>query len=202
MNQIPMKTTTKRLFLAVSAAAVAGLTFAAGSAFADHHEKKGDHAHMSGEKDIVATAVAAGQFNTLAAALKAGDLVETLQGEGPFTVFAPTDEAFAALPSGTIETLLKPEAKGQLQEILKYHVVSGEVMASDVVNLTEAETVQGEAIEIAVVDGKVMLNDTVEVIKTDVKASNGVIHVIDGVLIPNGGQQAEEMEDMEEEPSM
>jgi len=134
--------------------------------------------------DIVDTAVADGRFTTLAAALGAADLVETLKGEGPFTVFAPTDDAFAKLPEGTVESLLLPENLEQLKSILLYHVVSGKVMASDVVTLTSAETVLGEDVTIKVEDGKVFLNDTVEVIITDVEASNGVIHVIDAVLLP------------------
>jgi len=134
--------------------------------------------------DIVDTAVADGRFTTLAAALGAADLVETLKGEGPFTVFAPTDDAFAKLPEGTVESLLLPENLEQLKSILLYHVVSGKVLASDVVTLTSAETVLGEDITIKVEDGKVFLNDTVEVIITDVEASNGVIHVIDAVLLP------------------
>lgn len=134
--------------------------------------------------DIVDTAVADGRFTTLAAALGAADLVETLKGEGPFTVFAPTDDAFAKLPEGTVESLLLPENLEQLKSILLYHVVSGKVLASDVVTLTSAETLLGEDITIKVEDGKVFLNDTVEVIITDVEASNGVIHVIDAVLLP------------------
>ena len=134
--------------------------------------------------DIVDTAVADGRFTTLAAALGAAELVDTLKGEGPFTVFAPTDDAFAKLPEGTVETLLLPENLDQLKSILLYHVVSGKVMASDVVTLTSADTVLGEAVTIKVEDGKVYLNDTVEVIITDVEASNGVIHVIDAVLLP------------------
>ena len=134
--------------------------------------------------DIVDTAVADGRFTTLAAALGAADLVETLKGEGPFTVFAPTDDAFAKLPEGTVESLLLPENLEQLKSILLYHVVSGKVLASDVVTLTRAETVLGEDVTIKAEDGKVFLNDTVEVIITDVEASNGVIHVIDAVLLP------------------
>ena len=134
--------------------------------------------------DIVDTAVGDGRFTTLAAALGAADLVETLKGEGPFTVFAPTDDAFAKLPEGTVESLLLPENLEQLKSILLYHVVSGKVLASDVVTLTSAETVLGEDVTIKVEDGKVFLNDTVEVIITDVEASNGVIHVIDAVLLP------------------
>ena len=134
--------------------------------------------------DIVDTAVADGRFTTLAAALGAADLIDTLKGEGPFTVFAPTDDAFALLPEGTVETLLLPENLEQLKSILLYHVVSGKVMAADVVTLTSADTVLGQAITIKVEDGKVYLNDTIEVIITDVEASNGVIHVIDAVLLP------------------
>ena len=134
--------------------------------------------------DIVDTAVADGRFTTLAAALQAAGLVETLKGEGPFTVFAPTDDAFAELPAGTIETLLKPESLEQLKSILLYHVVSGKVMAADVVTLTSADTVSGLPISIKVMDGKVYLNETTQVIITDIETSNGVIHVIDSVLLP------------------
>ncbi|UWQ06371.1 fasciclin domain-containing protein [Aliiroseovarius crassostreae] len=133
--------------------------------------------------DIVDTAVSAGSFNTLAAALDAADLVETLKGDGPFTVFAPTDEAFAALPEGTVETLLKPENKAQLTAILTYHVVPGKVMSGDVVQLTSATTVNGSDVSVKVMDGSVMINDA-KVTTADVGASNGVIHVIDKVLIP------------------
>ena len=139
--------------------------------------------------DIVDTAVAAGSFKTLAAALTAAGLVDTLKGPGPFTVFAPTDDAFAKLPAGTVDTLLK-EPKGKLSEILKYHVVSGKVMAADVVTMNgkKVKTVQGAEFTIEVKDGKVALVDgagnRINVIKTDVVASNGVIHVIDGVLMP------------------
>ena len=133
--------------------------------------------------DIVDTAVAAGSFKTLAAALEAAGLVETLKGAGPFTVFAPTDEAFAKLPAGTVEDLLKPENKDKLVAILTYHVVAGKVMAADVVNLTEATTVQGGKVAIKVDGGKVMINDAT-VTQTDIEASNGVIHVIDTVIMP------------------
>lgn len=133
---------------------------------------------------IVDIAVADGRFKTLVAAVKAAGLVETLSGKGPFTVFAPTDDAFAKLPAGTIETLLKPENKQKLTDILLYHVVSGKVMAADVVKLTKAPTVLGKDVKITVKDGKVFLNDTVQVIITDIEASNGVIHVIDAVLLP------------------
>ena len=134
--------------------------------------------------DIVDLAVADGRFGTLAAALTAAGLVDTLKSEGPFTVFAPTDEAFAKLPAGTLDELLKPENKQQLTDILLYHVVSGKVMASDVTSLTNATTVLGEDVTITVKDGKVFLNDTVQVIITDIETSNGVIHVIDAVLLP------------------
>jgi uncharacterized surface protein with fasciclin (FAS1) repeats len=135
-------------------------------------------------KDIVDTAVGAGQFKTLAAALGAAGLVDTLKGSGPFTVFAPTDAAFAKLPAGTVEELLKPENKAKLTAILTYHVVAGEAMAKDVVGMSSAKTVNGADVKIEVKDGKVFLNGTTEVVKTDVDASNGVIHVIDTVLMP------------------
>ncbi len=135
-------------------------------------------------KDIVDTAIADGRFKTLVAAVQAAGLVETLKGEGPFTVFAPTDDAFAKLPAGTLDDLLKPENKQKLTDILLYHVVSGKVMAADVVNLTSAPTVLGKDIKITVKDGKVFLNDTIQVIITDIETSNGVIHVIDAVLLP------------------
>jgi len=156
-------------FAAVSAAVI-GLTMASTSAF-------------SGSKDIVDTAVSAGQFETLAAALGAAGLVDTLKGDGPFTVFAPTDEAFAKLPDGTVESLLKPENKDQLTAVLTYHVVPGSVMAADVVKISEAETVNGADIDVAVKDGGVMINNA-KVTAADVTASNGVIHVIDTVLLP------------------
>jgi uncharacterized surface protein with fasciclin (FAS1) repeats len=132
--------------------------------------------------DIVATADAAGSFTTLITAVKAAGLVETLQGAGPFTVFAPTDAAFAALPAGTLDSLLAdPEA---LKKVLLYHVVSGKVTADQVVGLTSATSVEGSPITIAVKDGKVYLNDSAQVVTTDVMASNGVIHVIDQVILP------------------
>ncbi len=133
---------------------------------------------------IVDIAVADGRFKTLVAALQAADLAGTLSGEGPFTVFAPTDDAFAKLPAGTLDELLKPENKQKLTDILLYHVVSGKVMASDVVGLTSAPTLLGKDIKVSVKDGSVYLNDTVKVIITDIEASNGVIHVIDAVLLP------------------
>ena len=134
-------------------------------------------------RDIVDTAVASGQFNTLAAALKAAGLVETLKGAGPFTVFAPTDAAFAKLPKGTVEELLKPENKAKLTAILTYHVVPGKVMAADVIKVKDAKTVQGGSLKVNTGGGKVMV-DNATVVKTDIAASNGVIHVIDSVVMP------------------
>jgi uncharacterized surface protein with fasciclin (FAS1) repeats len=134
-------------------------------------------------KDIVDTAVSAGSFNTLAQALQAAGLVDTLKGKGPFTVFAPTDAAFAKLPAGTLETLLKPENKAKLTRILTYHVVPGSVTASDVVKLKSTKAVSGDLISITASGGAVKVNDA-SVIKTDVRASNGVIHVIDTVILP------------------
>lgn len=133
--------------------------------------------------DIVDTAVAAGGFETLVAAVKAADLVETLKGEGPFTVFAPTDEAFAALPAGTVESLLKPENKERLVAILTYHVVPAKVKSKVAVTLTEGDTVNGQKLALKVVDDELMINDAT-VVKADIMASNGVIHVIDKVLLP------------------
>ena len=156
--------------LAAVAATVIGL--AAGSA----------NVHAA-SKDVVDTAVAAGQFKTLAAALNAAGLVETLKGDGPFTVFAPTDDAFAKLPAGTVENLLKPENKDELVAILTYHVVPGKVMAADVVKLDEAKTVNGKMVDIEVKSETVMVNDA-KVTKADIIASNGVIHVIDTVVLP------------------
>ena len=140
-------------------------------------------AHKADSKDIVDTAVGAGSFKTLVAAVQAAGLVDTLKGAGPFTVFAPTDEAFAKLPAGTVESLLKPENKDKLVAVLTYHVVPGKVMAADVVKLTEAPTVQGAKAKVKVVDGGVMI-DGAKVVKTDIVTSNGVIHVIDAVILP------------------
>jgi uncharacterized surface protein with fasciclin (FAS1) repeats len=134
------------------------------------------------QKTIVGVAAGAGQFNTLVAAVKAAGLVETLNGKGPFTVFAPTDEAFAKLPAGTVENLLKPENKEKLVAVLTYHVLPGELMAADV-RTTNAKTVNGKKLAIKVHDGKVTVGGA-NVVKTDIDASNGVIHVIDAVLIP------------------
>ncbi|MEM9435382.1 MAG: fasciclin domain-containing protein [Pseudomonadota bacterium] len=157
----------RRTFLALAtAASVAGAPALAGSS----------------SKDIVDTAVSAGSFSTLVAAVQAAGLVETLKGDGPFTVFAPTDEAFAALPEGTIETLLKPENKDQLTAILTYHVVPGKVMSGDLSDGMAATTAQGGDVMIGT-EGGVTVNDA-KVVSADVVASNGVIHVIDAVILP------------------
>ncbi|MFT4747263.1 MAG: putative surface protein with fasciclin (FAS1) repeats [Congregibacter sp.] len=162
---------------------LASLLFMSAS-HAGHHEMKEDHAgHNEMKKDIVDVAVENGSFTTLVAALKAGGLVDTLKGDGPFTVFAPTDDAFAKLPEGTVEMLLKPENKDKLVAILTYHVVSGKVMAKDVMEMKMATTVQGSMVKVKVVYGSVMI-DNAEVVMADVKASNGVIHVVDTVLMP------------------
>ena len=169
--------------LVATAAALALVLSAGAPALADHpkgSEHPGSAAEAKG-KDIVDTAVAAGSFNTLATALKAAGLVETLKGKGPFTVFAPTDDAFKKLPAGTLEKLLADKA--QLTKVLTYHVVAGKVMAADVVKLTSAKTVEGSEVKIAVANGAVKVNDA-NVVKTDIGASNGVIHVIDTVILP------------------
>ena len=158
----------RRTFLSVGAAALM-----ATQAFAGGH---------SATKTILETAVEAGNFTTLAAAVEAAGLTETLSGEGPFTVFAPTDDAFAALPEGTVETLLKPENKDQLVSILTYHAVAGKVMSGDLSNGMEAATVEGSNITI-MTEGGVMVNDAT-VTTADIEASNGVIHVIDKVIMP------------------
>jgi uncharacterized surface protein with fasciclin (FAS1) repeats len=140
----------------------------------------------AGNQDIVDTAVDAGQLTRLATALRAADLVDTLKGPGPFTVFAPTDEAFAKLPAGTLENLLKPENKAKLAAILTYHVVPGAVKAEQVTKLDEAKTVNGAMAKVSTRDGKVMINDAI-VVRADIAASNGVIHVIDKVILPPEG---------------
>ena len=138
---------------------------------------------MTSEKNIVETAVANGNFKTLAKALGAADLIKTLSGPGPFTVFAPTDAAFAKLPTGTVENLLKPENKEKLSALLTYPVVAGKVMAADVVKVKEAKTVNGKSLKVKVNGGSVMIDDA-NVSSTDIAASNGVIHVIDSVVMP------------------
>ncbi len=135
------------------------------------------------DNDIVDIAVAAGTFETLVAAVTAAELVDVLKSDGPFTVFAPTDEAFAALPEGTVADLLKPENKDQLIAVLTYHVVPGRVTSGDVVKLTEAATVQGSTIDIKVKEDKVYI-DNAQVVAVDIEASNGIIHVIDAVILP------------------
>jgi uncharacterized surface protein with fasciclin (FAS1) repeats len=152
--------------------------------------------------DIVDIASGNGDFSTLVAAVQAAGLVDALKGEGPFTVFAPTNDAFAALPAGTLDTLLA-DPSGDLTQILLYHVISGKVMAADVTDGLEAETLQGSTVTFSVADGKVMINDA-EIIMTDIEASNGVIHVIDAVLLPptGGAMAAEEMdEEMSDSPA-
>jgi uncharacterized surface protein with fasciclin (FAS1) repeats len=134
-------------------------------------------------KDIVDTAVSAGSFKTLTAALKAAGLVETLKGKGPFSVFAPNDEAFAKLPEGTVKSLLKPENKQKLTAILTYHVVAGNVKAADVIKLSSVKTLNGQSVMIKIVGGKVLINGST-VVKADIAATNGTIHVIDTVLMP------------------
>jgi uncharacterized surface protein with fasciclin (FAS1) repeats len=166
--------------VAVVSCVVLGVAFKASPARADDKHNGGSQAG----KDIVDTAVAAGKFNTLAAALKAAGLVDTLKGSGPFTVFAPTDEAFAKLPAGTLEELLEPQNKQKLTEILTYHVVAGKAMAKDVAGLPKAKTVNGKEITLKAEDGKVTINGNATVTQADVEASNGVIHVIDTVLLP------------------
>ena len=142
---------------------------------------------QTASKDIVDTAVAAGSFNTLAKALQAADLVGTLKGNGPFTVFAPTDEAFAKLPQATVDDLLKPENKAKLRRILTYHVVPGRVTAADLMKLKTTKAVSGDTIDITAADGSVRV-DQARVMKADINASNGVIHVIDSVILPDGGK--------------
>ena len=172
----------KRTLLLMSALALA-IAACSGTAASPSPSPAPSEAAMT--NDIVATATEAGSSSTLLTAVEAGGLVETLQGEGPFTVFAPTDEAFAALPEGALEELLAdPEA---LEQVLLYHVVPGEVTAEQVVGLTSADSVQGSPIAIAVEDGTVMLNDSATVVTTDIMASNGVIHVIDQVILPPAG---------------
>ncbi|MFN0158163.1 MAG: fasciclin domain-containing protein [Bacteroidota bacterium] len=137
--------------------------------------------HKEAQKDIIETAVAAGNFKTLATALTEAGLIETLKGEGPFTVFAPTDEAFAKIPKATLDNLLKN--KEQLTKVLLYHVVAGKVMASDVVKISSAKTVEGSSVKISV-KGKTVMVDKAKVTAVDIEASNGVIHVIDSVIMP------------------
>lgn len=178
MNQIKWMSSTVALSVALL---TAGGPAVAGSATPKGKDMAASQTTQA--QDIVATAVAAGSFNTLAAALQAAGLVETLQGKGPFTVFAPTDAAFAKLPKGTVEDLLKPENKEKLASILKYHVVAGSVLSKDVIGLESAKTVNGQSLSIKVKDGAVSI-DGANVVKTDIACSNGVIHVIDTVVLP------------------
>jgi len=175
----------KRILL-TSSALIASLALTA-TAYAgncnDSKKTANYQASTAAHEDIVDTAVANGSFNTLAAALDAAGLIDTLKGEGPFTVFAPTDEAFAKLPEGTVEKLLLPENKDKLVSILTYHVVAGKVKAKDVVKLSSATTIQGSDVMVKVIGDTVQV-DNANVIVTDVKASNGVIHVIDSVILP------------------
>ncbi|MEM9256521.1 MAG: fasciclin domain-containing protein [Pseudomonadota bacterium] len=163
----------------ITTAALCCTLFGITNAMAAHHEG-GD---AMAKPTIVDIAVGNSDFSTLVAALKAADLVGALSADGPFTVFAPTNEAFAALPDGTLEMLLLPENKDKLVEILTYHVVPGKVMAADVVTLTEATSLEGDVINISVTDEGVMV-DEADVIATDIVGSNGVIHVIDAVILP------------------
>ncbi|MBX7166161.1 MAG: fasciclin domain-containing protein [Pirellulales bacterium] len=158
---------------------LAGMAAVAGAGEKCRAKVVGTNAH----KDIVDTAAGAEDFSTLVAAIKAAGLVETLKGKGPFTVFAPTNAAFAKLPEGTVDKLLKPENKDQLVKILTYHVVPGAVMAKDVVKLSQAKTVEGSEVKIVVKDGEVLV-DGAKVVKTDLTCANGVIHVIDTVIMP------------------
>lgn len=178
-----MKRTSMLALAALSTFSLA--TIASAQCSASKAEKNQHQASAMGmmSSDIVDTAVAAGNFKTLAAALQAAGLVDTLKGKGPFTVFAPTDAAFAKLPAGTVETLLKPENKAKLVSVLTYHVLAGEVLAKDV-KTSSAATVNGQRIDIVAKDGKVTV-DGAAVTATDIKASNGVIHVIDTVIIPS-----------------
>jgi len=181
-------TQVHKLASSFKALAVAGCVMVAVSttAFA------GAHKAAAPAGDVVDVAVSAGSFNTLVAAIKAAELVDALKGDGPFTVFAPTDEAFAALPEGTVENLLKPENKEQLQAVLLYHVLSGKVMAADITGPIDAETLQGATVKVVPGEGwsevrrSVKVNDA-KVVSADVAASNGVIHVIDKVLLPPEG---------------
>ncbi len=154
------------------------------SAQADHHEKeKMDKKEMMDKKNVVEIAAGNESFSTLVAAVKAAGLAEALSGDGPFTIFAPTNEAFAKLPAGTVESLLKPENKEKLASILKYHVVSGKVMAADV-KAGKVEMLDGSSAMVSVKEGKVMI-DKAMVVKTDIAGTNGVIHVIDSVILPS-----------------
>ncbi len=166
------RTPNKFAVILTAVALVAGLSFAGGHA-------------KSESKDIVSTAIEAGSFGTLVAAVKAAGLVEALQADGPLTVFAPTDEAFAKLPAGTVESLLKPENKDKLVAILTYHVAEGSLKSGDVAKMKSIKTLNGERADVRVDGGKVMI-DGATVTAVDIAASNGTIHVIDSVILPAG----------------
>jgi len=166
----------RRLRISTATAFAAALLLLVTDALAGNYGKK--------QADIVDTAISAGTFSTLAAALEAGDLVGTLKADGPYTVFAPNDEAFAKLPAGTVESLLLPENKDKLVAILTYHVVPGKVTAAEVVTMQTAPTANGDELAIRVVDETVFIHDS-RVVATDIGASNGVIHVVDTVILPN-----------------
>lgn len=187
MNVSPLQNTFAAL--AFAAVMLAGTSAVAQDAAAPHAPAAHAQPHAAAapadaaKKDIVDTAVAAGDFKTLVAAVKAADLAATLKGEGPFTVFAPTDEAFAKLPKEALADLLKPENKEKLASILTYHVVPGKVDAAAVSKMTSAKTVNGKDVTVKAENGTVMINDA-KVIKADIPASNGIIHVVDTVLMP------------------
>ncbi|MEM8866610.1 MAG: fasciclin domain-containing protein [Planctomycetota bacterium] len=185
---------TKSLAAAAIAALIAGPAFAGNCPASQHQAEQSQyhettytvshHNEGEDEKDIVDTAASLEDFSTLVAAVKAAGLVDALKGDGPFTVFAPTNDAFAKLPEGKVEELLKPENKQQLTDILLYHVVPGKVLASDVVQIESADTLlKDKKVSVKVEDGKVYI-DNAQVVKTDVEVSNGVIHVIDSVILP------------------
>jgi uncharacterized surface protein with fasciclin (FAS1) repeats len=173
-----------KIISTISMSLIAALALASTNAFAGDYKAKEAKEAKAMQADIIDTAVAAGTFKTLAAALTAADLVETLKSDGPFTVFAPTDEAFAKLPEGTVEMLLQPENKDKLIAILTYHVVSGKVPAAKVVTMTDAPTVNGAQLAIRVDDDAVFINNS-RVLTTDIAASNGIIHVVDTVILPS-----------------
>lgn len=165
------------------AAPAAVLAFAGWANLSVAQDKKGEEGGKDAAKDIIVVATEAGNFKTLTKLLAAADLVDTLKGKGPFTVFAPTDEAFAKLDKATLDSLMKPENKSKLAGILTYHVVPGKHMAADVMKMKTAKTVNGAELTIAAKDSKLMV-DKANVTKTDIAASNGVIFVIDTVLMP------------------
>jgi uncharacterized surface protein with fasciclin (FAS1) repeats len=176
-----------RIVIALALTLAVSMTAYAGKCKTEAQASKQSHAtqNVAAKKpaDIVDTAASVKDFSTLVAAVKAAGLVKTLKSDGPFTVFAPTNAAFAKLPEGTVESLLKPENKDKLIAILTYHVVPGKVMAADVVKLSSAKTVQGTTVDIKVTDAGVMV-DNAKVVKTDIETSNGVIHIIDSVILP------------------